>query len=235
MKFFDLDSPLMQGLNKIADLAFLNLLTLLCCVPVVTAGASFTALHYVALKIVRNEECYIARDFFKSFRRNLRQGIIIWLLMLFLILVLWGDFVILRHMEPELAQILRAVLTAIGIVMLFTSMFLFPVLAKFDNTILQTFKNAFLTSALQFPKTILMMVMFALPTVLFFALPQIIPLILVFGLSVPAWLSAMLYNKFFRRLEEQIQMNNPVEEAPVEEDKRIFKDELEECLREDTR
>ena len=47
MKFFDLDSSLMQGLNKVADLMFLNLLTLLCCVPVVTAGASFTALHYV--------------------------------------------------------------------------------------------------------------------------------------------------------------------------------------------
>lgn len=236
MKFFDLESPLMQGLNKIADLMFLNLLTLLCCVPVVTAGASFTALHYVALKIVRNEECYIARDFFKSFRMNLRQGTIIWLLMLFLILVLWGDFVILRHMEPELAGILRTILTAIGIVMLFTSMFLFPVLAKFDNTILQTFKNAFLTSALQFPKTILMMLMFVLPVVLFFALPQIIPLIFLFGLSVPAWLSAMLYNKFFRRLEEQIQVRNPVEEAvPEEDDKRIFKDELEECLREEPR
>ena len=124
MKFFDLDSSLMQGLNKVADLMFLNLLTLLCCVPVVTAGASFTALHYVALKIVRNEECYIARDFFKSFRRNLRQGTIIWLLMLFLALVLWGDFIILRHADLEFAGVLRTILTGIGIVMLFTSMFL---------------------------------------------------------------------------------------------------------------
>ena len=122
MKFFDLDSSLMQGLNKVADLMFLNLLTLLCCVPVVTAGASFTALHYVALKIVRNEECYIARDFFKSFRRNLRQGTIIWLLMLFLALVLWGDFIILRHADLEFAGVLRTILTGIGIVMLFTSM-----------------------------------------------------------------------------------------------------------------
>mgnify|MGYP001045440484 CR=1 FL=1 len=238
MKFFDLDSPLMQGLNKVADLMFLNLLTLLCCVPVVTAGASFTALHYVALKIVRNEECYIARDFFKSFRRNLRQGTIIWLLMLFLALVLWGDFIILRHADLEFAGVLRTILTGIGIVMLFTSMFLFPVLAKFDDTVLRTFKNAFFTSALQFPKTILMMIMFAVPPVLFFALPHIIPLIFLFGFSVPAWLSAMLYNKFFLRLEEQILVRNPgavTETDPEKDDDRIFKDELEECLREDPR
>ena len=68
MKFFDLESPLMQILNKVADLMILNILTVVCCIPVITTGASLTAMHYVALKMARNEECYIARDFFKSFK-----------------------------------------------------------------------------------------------------------------------------------------------------------------------
>ena len=65
MKFFNLDSPVMQALGKMADLMWLNILTLICCIPVVTAGASLTAMHYMALKIVRNEECYITKGFFK--------------------------------------------------------------------------------------------------------------------------------------------------------------------------
>ena len=67
MKIFDLDSPLMNVLNKMADLMWLNILTLICCIPIITAGAAFTSMHYVALKIVRNEESYITRAFFKSF------------------------------------------------------------------------------------------------------------------------------------------------------------------------
>ena len=70
MKIFDLDSPLMNVLNKMADLMWLNILTLICCIPVITAGAALTSMHYVALKIVRNEESYITRSFFKSFKTN---------------------------------------------------------------------------------------------------------------------------------------------------------------------
>ena len=74
MKIFDLDSPLMNVLNKMADLMWLNILTLICCIPIITAGAAFTSMHYVALKIVRNEESYITRSFFKSFKTNFPPG-----------------------------------------------------------------------------------------------------------------------------------------------------------------
>lgn len=68
MKIFDLDSPLMNVLNKMADLMWLNILTLICCIPVITAGAALTSMHYVALKIVRNEESYITRSFLNPLR-----------------------------------------------------------------------------------------------------------------------------------------------------------------------
>ena len=88
MRFLELDSPLMQALNKLGDLMWLNVLTLICCIPIVTIGPSLTAMHYIALKIARNEEGYITRDFFKSFRANLRQGIIIGLILIFVLVVL---------------------------------------------------------------------------------------------------------------------------------------------------
>ena len=97
MKLFDLDSPLMQGLSKMADLMWLNILTILCCLPIVTVGPALTALNYMALKIVRNEECYITKGYFTSFKRNFIQGTIIWLIFLVIIAVLGCDFYIISQ------------------------------------------------------------------------------------------------------------------------------------------
>ena len=143
MRLFNLDSPLMQALNKMADLLWLNILTMICCIPIITVGPSLTALHYMALKIARDEECYITRDYFKSFRLNFRQGTIIWLIELFLILILAGDFYIMRNTEMQFGNVISIILVVVAVLLLFTSTFVFPVLAKFDNTIPRTIKNAF--------------------------------------------------------------------------------------------
>lgn len=228
MKIFNLDSPVMQALGKMADLMWLNLLTIVCCLPVITAGASLTAMHYMALKIVRNEECYITKGFFKSFKENFKQGTLIWLLMLVAIAVLTGDFLIMKYSGVEFNNVLKIMVVVVAVLFVFTVMFVFPVLAKFENTLWRTIKNAFLMSIMQFPKTILMVIMFAIPPVMFVYYPRTIPLVIFFGLSVPAWLSAMLYNKFFKKLEDQIlAAAGPVQDADGEqgEDERIFRDE----------
>lgn len=234
MKLFNLDSPLMQALNKVADLLWLNVLTLLCCLPVVTAGAALTAMNYMALKIVRNEECYITRGFFKSFKDNFRQATLIWLLLLVLAFILAADFMVLRSSEDTtFVKILWGAVTAAAILVIMTVTFVFPVLAKFENTVFRTVKNAFIISLMQFPKTILMILAYVLPTVLFLFFPQVMPLCVMFGLSLPAWLAAKLYNKFFKKLEDQVTAEHPVEEkADDGEDERIFRDELDPVLAE---
>ena len=89
-RLFNLDSPLMSGLSKVADLIWLNILAFIFCIPVVTIGASITALNYVALKMVRNEDGYVTRAFFKSFKQNFKQATIIWLIMLLIFGVIIG-------------------------------------------------------------------------------------------------------------------------------------------------
>ena len=74
MKFLEIDSPFMRVLGRIADLMIINFLTILLCIPVVTAGAAFTAMHYVMLKLVRDEEGYIVKQYFKSFKENFVQS-----------------------------------------------------------------------------------------------------------------------------------------------------------------
>lgn len=229
MKLFNLDSPLMQALNKLADLMWLNVLAVVCCIPVITVGPSLTALHYMALKIVRNEEGYITRGFFKSFKENFKQGVIIWLIQLAVILVLAGDFYIMNYSGLEFNNVLRTILLAISLLVFFTSMFLYPILAKFENTVLHTIRNALFVGVLQFPKTVLMMALTILPLAMIYLLQELIPVVILFGLSVPAWLSAKLYDKFSRKLEAQYMEANGQKENE-EDDERIFRDELDESL-----
>lgn len=232
MKLFNLDSPLMRALNKVADLLWLNVLTLICCLPIVTVGASLTAMNYMALKIVRNEECYITRGFFKSFKENFKQATLIWLILVLLAVVLTADFLIIGgENQTTFGKILWGILTAAALMVAATATFVFPVLAKFENTVFRTLRNGFMISLMQFPKTILMIVVYAVPPVLFLILPPAMPLCLMFGLALPAWVSAKLYNKFFKRLEEQSMAANPPEEKEDgQEDERIFKDELDPAL-----
>lgn len=233
MKVFDLEGPLMQAMTRIADLMILNLLTILCCIPIVTAGAALTALHYQVLKMVRHEECYIARGYFKAFKECFRQATLVWWIMLLAAGVLVSDFYIISQGDSQFGYWFKAILGAVAILLVFTMIMVFPVMAKFTNTTLQTIKNAMAISMLQFPKTILMILMYAAPLLLAYLVYNAIPLVLLFGISVPAWCSAHLYNKFFKKLETQILEKMAANgELAVEEDdtEKIFSDELDESL-----
>ncbi len=227
MKFLDIDGPLIQFLSRMADLMWLNILTIICCIPIITAGASLTALHYMALKIVRDEESYITRGFFRAFKENFLQSTAIWCLFIVVAGVLTVDYRIITTANVEINKVFQVVLLAVAIMVLFTFVFVFPVQAKFSNTVRRTILNSFLFSIMQFPKTVLMIIMYALPYVMVFLWFNTLPVFLVFHLSLPAFLSAKLYNKFFLRLEEQILAREGREGEPEAdgEDERIFKDE----------
>lgn len=235
MKIFDLDSPLMNVLNKMADLMWLNILTLICCIPVITAGAALTSMHYVALKIVRNEESYITRSFFKPLRPiSARQPI--WLLLMLVAAILGGDYYIITKSGMQFSQVLVVLIMAAGVLVICTSLYVFPVLAKFDNTIMGTIRNAFIMSILQLPKTVVMFVMAFFPLIIYLVSLRLIPIIFLFGFSLPAYASAMLYNKFFQKLEDQLlSEQEPAPEISPEEDERVFHDELDESLKTDVK
>lgn len=210
-RLFNLDNPVMNALTKLADLIILNFLTLLCCIPIVTIGASTTALHYMALKMVRNEETYIIKGFFKSFKQNFKQATLMWLIMILAALLLIGDFYILNKSGIEFPTWLRTALIAIGFLFIFGTMHTFPMLAKFDNTIRGTFKNAAYMSILSLPKTILMMVCWVIPIVIAIYVYQLFPVVIMLGISGPAFLNALLYSKTYKKFE-------PQEEAPVSDE-----------------
>lgn len=147
-RFFNLDSPLMTFLSKMADLMILNLLTLLCCLPIITAGDAMTALYYMTIKMVKNEECYIVKGYFKSFKENFKQATIIWLIALVVGIIFAGDFMILRNSTVSFGKVIMVLITIVAVIYLFTMIYIFPVLSRFENTVKNTIRNSFLMSVL---------------------------------------------------------------------------------------
>ncbi len=141
---FDIDGPAMRFITKLAYSAYLNILWFICCLPVFTVGASTTALFYVSLKVAKDEESCLTRAFFHSFRENFRQSTIIWLILLAAGLVLGVDGYVFYHMRFD--SVLWTLGTAAFIVALtayaIILMYIFPLLARFDNTVRAMFKNA---------------------------------------------------------------------------------------------
>ena len=155
-------------MGRAADLFMLNVVFVICCLPVVTIGASLTALHYVTLKMARNEESYIIRSFFKSFKQNFKQATIINLIMLLIAGVLYFDTNIVRQMGGSMSKVLYIIFIALGIIYLAVFLYIYPVLAKFYNSVKNTFRNAFLMSIMHLPYTILMALVTIAPAAIFF-------------------------------------------------------------------
>ena len=138
------EGPVMQFITKIAYSAYLNILWFICCIPIFTIGASTTALFYVTLKMAKNEEGNITKAFFRSFRENFKQGTIIWLILLAVGVVLGFDGYTLYHMRFTNAfwTILTAIFIVAVVAYAIILMYIFPLLARFQNTTIAMFKNS---------------------------------------------------------------------------------------------
>ena len=146
--FFSMDSPIMRFLSRVCDLIILNLLTIVCCIPVFTAGASITALFSVTLKMVKGEESYIVRGFFKGFKENFKQSTIIWLIVAVLGLFPLSWITVRRVLLPgNMKSIFQVLIGAIAVIYLMVFTYIFPYVARFRNDIKNIFKNSLLISS----------------------------------------------------------------------------------------
>lgn len=224
-RIFDLDSPVMNFLNKMADLIGLNLLAAICCIPIFTIGASMTALHYVALKIVRNEEGYIVKGFFKSFKENFKQATIIWLIMFVIIAVIVGDIFIVFYTNVEFPAIfgvefptvMGVVLTVVGVLFSMVWLYVFPVLARFDNTVKNTIKNAFMMAVATFPRTVGMLLVHVIIFFVLYYVSYLIPVFFILGISGTGYLCAFFYSGTFKKFEPKDENPQEIEGEMAEE------------------
>lgn len=160
-RLFNMESPVFQALSRLADLMLLNIIFLVTCIPIVTIGAAWTSLSYMTLKMVRNEESYIVRGYFKSFKQNFKQSTIMWIIVLLLAFLLYMDYRIMAVMTDVPGHnIIMIGIYAITLMGIFLLQYLFPLVAKFYNNTKNMFKNAFFMSIRHLPFTVIMTVIF---------------------------------------------------------------------------
>lgn len=198
---FNLDNPVWNFMGKVADLVILNLLAIICSIPIFTIGASWTALYFVTIRMVRKEEGYVIKDFFRSFKENFKQATIIWLLVLVVAVVFVGDFLIYSMMPDKIPQVIMIVVVVLGFLALGTVVYVFPLLARFENTTKNTVKNAFLLSIVNIPQTVTAIILLVIPVVLAVFVLELFPIIIMVGVSLPAFLISLMLVRIFRKLE----------------------------------
>ena len=197
-RWLDYENPIFSFLSRLVDLMLLNLLTVICCIPIITIGASITAAHYTALKLHRGEG-YVWKNFRESFKENFKQSTVIWLIFAVYFVLEYLAYITLSTGGMEMAQAMQGWVLATAVLGLCVMLWTFPLQSKFVNKITKTVFNAFIMVFKHIFRTILILVVTAVPFLLNF---NGIPLLLTLGISGPIYLSAIIYNKPFKKMEK---------------------------------
>ena len=218
--FFNMDGPFFTVINRLGDLILLNILWLICCIPIITIGASTTALYFETMKLADNNEGYIARNFFKSFKQNFLQSTVIWIV-LFVTGFGIGYFLynMLFHSENMGASsqlISFSIVLMLCIIYAMIFVYVFPLQSKFVNKIKYTIKNALILGIRHLPMTAIIIASYAIAIFCFVKFSFLLPVFLLIGVAAIAYGQSFIFNKIFNiyinkdKTEEELEkMNNP--------------------------
>lgn len=193
-----------NGLSKIGDMFILNFMYVLSCLPVITIGASTTALYYTTLKMAENNESYVWRDYWKAFKLNFRQATVIWIIVFAGWAIVVLDFLLAGGFSNVQLGTVVAIMTVVAAIFLvILSLYVFPLLARFDNTVMRIMKNAVLIAIRHLPSTILIVLIHAAPLLVAFvsieAFVKGFVVIMLFAASPLAYLESKLFVRIFYR------------------------------------
>lgn len=198
---FNYDNAFWRFMGRIGDFILLSILFLLCSIPVFTFGAALCAVYSVVFSIIEMRDSGIVKGYIKGIKQNFKHGIILSVIFIILFGVLYADIKIFAAMKlPQIVYyiFLGSVFFAFIIVMSIF-IYIFPLEARYTNTLRAQLKNAFILSFKNLPKTILMA---ALDIVIIGAgflsliyVPQFFILPLLVAVPCTAWVNSALLKK----------------------------------------
>lgn len=203
---FNLDNPFVQFLARVGDLIIVNVLFLVCCLPVVTVGASLAAMQKVTQAMALDEDNGIVKTFFRGFRENFKQATLLWLMMLvFGVSMLCNYLLITGFIAGTLATVLKCVLVVFSVLVLVMAVYMFPLMARYQNSLREHATNALILAVVKLPRTVALLVLCALPVVIAVISIQTFLQTLIFWLAVGfgfvSYMSSILLKPVFAELE----------------------------------
>lgn len=200
--FFRVDGGLYRFLSRFWDLVKLNFLWIVFSLPGVTMGAATVAAYSVAMKMVDDEESYIARTFVKEFKANWKQGTILGLIFLVATYAIYLDYEINRVSEEG-----SMILIIIGILSAFVyvtaMLYSFPLLARYENGIIATIQNSMEISRRYFGRTLLIVVLLFIEYVVFHFNTMLQCFGLLFGVAFAIFTVAAFSKRIFQDIEKE--------------------------------
>lgn len=211
--FFNLDNGFFTTLGKLADIIMISIVWFLLCIPIITIGPATIALYYATVKAIRRERGYLFREFFKSFKQNFKRGAITGVIMTLITLFLGFDLLWawMNMSAIKYSSILLGVFIALSVMFVCFSIYVFPILSRFDMTIKQLFKASIFMSVRHLPSTVVMFVIIASSAIGVLFIP-----ILIFVVPAAATLIiSLLMERIFKKYMPESQGSG--EETGVDE------------------
>lgn len=213
-RFFDPDGPFSTAMNQICQLFILNVLWLVCCLPIFTIGASCAALYSVLFKMRDDKGVKVARLFFRGFRENFKRGTAVWLVLLAAAVVCWLDFQVAGQTEGSLKSVFTVIAMAGLQVVAMVFTFAFPLVARYENPWRVQLKNALLLAISHAPRLLLSWLPWAFAILItFFSANTLYSMLLIWiliGYAALSYITLWTLTPVFRKLE-------PAEEEETEE------------------
>ena len=211
MKMFDPEGPLMTALGKFADIVLCNLMFCVLCLPIVTVGASTAALYACMLALVYEEDKsdgLIFRDFWRAFRSNFKKATLLWLVCIIGVAFLAAYYWVVQFMAGSYGRVYQTTFYLLALLFLFGFVYIFPLQARFENTVGNTLRNAWLLSIAALPWTVLLLLIPAAAFYISFVMnPAVVDLFVylwaVCGFGVVAYLQSFLLRKAFQKLSPE--------------------------------
>ena len=207
---FNYDNIVFTIINKIVDCLFLSVLWILFSIPLVTIGASTSALYYTVNKVIIHSNGYVRKEFVKAFKSNFKQATIIWLLQAAVYYLLITDCILMYSMYQagSLPVVVFGVFVALGIAFAMWTFYMFPYISRFQIGLKQLMKNCLYLWIRHFFTSVILVSLFAGGVILFVTYP-------VSGLFLPA-VYAVLINgpleKVFHRYMTEEDMKEEEEQ-----------------------
>lgn len=207
LKKFTTDNRFFDYMGSIGDWMILNILFILTCLPIVTIGMSLTAFYQVSMRRVRGESNYVVREYIQACKKEWRQSTKLWMIFLLTGALLLFDILYSKN----LSKTLSIAIGCIAAIWCFVISYVFPLQARFENTIKNTVINAFWLSIKNLPYTIIMVLLNSIPFLCIalgaFIVQMAMPIYCLIGFSLTAQINSIMLTKIFKLVEEQEEKN----------------------------
>ncbi|WP_313130044.1 YesL family protein [Anaerocolumna sp.] len=201
---FNPENSFWEFMTNMTNILFVGLIWLICCIPIITIGASTTALYDYTLKMADNREGYVLKSFFKTFKNNFVKSTLLWIFMLLGAGFLVIDGYICLRMGTQTGKFLFFAIAAIGIMYFIICVYLFPVLAYFQMNVKEVVKNACIMGVGNLPITILIIIILAIGGLIIYTAPYFIFALVSFAAYVSSFCYLSVFRKFVNAVETDV-------------------------------